>query len=157
MSLFARREPQTGDEPSTTTPAENPETEGVAGERTLPSINRRRSLQSRVSSALAIGLMAAVGIGVLTWYYSGAITRQSRAEESAKKATQVRVKGEMPLPPLGPVEPPRSNASQVASPALETVLGPPPELPDAAAQAAWRRSDTLLQSTRPTNVSPGSN
>src|SRR5687767_14521104 len=69
----------------------------IDGERTIPSINRARSSQSRVSSALAIGLMSAIGIGLLAWYYSGAMTRQTRAEDAARAAAQARAKGEMPL------------------------------------------------------------
>src|SRR5690349_2554695 len=111
MRWFARRKPEPVDASDPGLSLEDFPPEGVAGERTLPSINRRRSLQSRVSSALAIGLMAALGIAVLTWYYSSAFTRESRAADSAKKATQARVKGEMPLPPLGAVEAPRVTAA----------------------------------------------
>ena len=143
MKLFTRREGASV-EPVTGSPEGSGEAERVAGERTLPSINRNRSLQSRVSSALAMGLMAALGVGILVWYYSGAISRDARIADSAKKTAQARVKGEMPLPPIGPVEPPRVVAPPSSSPALETMIGPPPELPDPAAQAAWRQSDALM-------------
>jgi type IV secretion system protein VirB10 len=135
--------------------ASPPPAETIEGERTIPSINRERSLQSRVSSVLAIGLMSAMGVGLLVWYYSGAITRQSRAEEAAKSAAQARAKGEVPLPPLGRIEPPRAPPAGTMS----KVLGPPPELPDPAAEAAWRQSDALLQtphvSAGPVQKSPG--
>lgn len=121
-----------------------PPGEALAGERTIPSINRERSLQSRVSSVLAIGLMSAIGLGFLVWYYSSAITRQDRAQESAKSIAQSRAKGEMPLPPLGHIDPPRAASADVAS----KVLGPRPELPDPSAEAAWRRSDAILQTPR---------
>ena len=121
----------------------------VEGERTIPSINRERSLQSRVSSVLAIALMSAIGIGLLLWYYSGAITRQTRAEELAKSAAQTRAKGEMPLPPLGRIDPPRAASADVAA----RVLGPRPELPDPSAAAAWRQSDSVLQ-TQHVNAGP---
>jgi type IV secretion system protein VirB10 len=128
--------------------------ETVEGERTIPSINRARSLQSRVSSVLAIGLMSAIGIGLLVWYYSGAITRQTRAEDAARSAAQARAKGEMPLPPLGRIEPPRAAPADI----LSKVLGPQPELPDPAATAAWQQSDAVLQASHvnagPTPKSP---
>ena len=150
MSLFARRKPQAVEETAGGESSNESDAEGVAGERTLPSINRRRSLQSRVSSALAIALIAALGIAVLTWYYSNAFTRQSRAADTIKKATQARVKGEMPLPPLGPVEAPHASTAPTEPPAIETVLGPPPPLPDPAGEAPWRQSDALLlQATSP--------
>src|SRR5688500_13110696 len=80
---------------------------GVAGERGIPSVNRVRSMQSRVSSALAIGLMAVIGIGFLTWYYSHALGRGERAQASAERATRERAEAEMIVPPLGPIQPPR--------------------------------------------------
>lgn len=127
--------------------------EGVEGERTIPSINRERSLQSRVSSVLAMGLVCAIGIGSLVWYYSGAVTRQTRTEDAAKRAAQARAKGEMALPSLGRIDPPVQKNDAVAG-----ILGPPPELPDPAAAAAWRRSDELLQaapvSAEPAQQSP---
>src|SRR5688500_17738941 len=63
-------------------------TSGVAGERGIPSVNRVRSMQSRVSSALAIGLMAVIGIGFLVWYYSHALGRGERAQANAERATR---------------------------------------------------------------------
>jgi len=155
MNPFSRRRaepaepeatPSTESADSTTQP---PPGEAIEGERTIPSINRERSLQSRVSSVLAIGLMSAMGIGLLVWYYSGAITRPSRAEEAAKSAAQARAKGEMPLPPLGRIDPPRT----VPADPLAKVLGPPPELPDPAAAEVWRQTDAILQ-TQHVNAGP---
>ncbi len=45
----------------------------VAGERAATAANRERSVQSRVSSLLAFGLMSALGLGMLTWYYAHAM------------------------------------------------------------------------------------
>src|SRR3984957_17422655 len=107
MSLFRR-------------PAEDaaaaPEEASVAGERGIASVNRARSLQSRVSNVLAIGLMSALGVGLLTWYYANTFSRRARVQESAQAATKSRAQGEMPLPSLGPISMPR-------------VLGPPPAPP----------------------------
>lgn len=86
----------------------------VVGERGIASVNRARSMQSRVSSVLAIGLMSALGLGLLTWYYANTLSRRSRVEQSAQAASKSRAQGEMPLPSLGRIEGPR-------------LLGPRPE------------------------------
>ena len=74
--------------------------DGVRGERGVPSVSTERSLQSRVSSIMACGLMIILGAAMLTWYYSGALSRQSRERSSAQAAVSHRAQGEMPLPPL---------------------------------------------------------
>ena len=55
--------------------------DSVRGERDVTSVKRAPSVQARISSVLAIGLMSALGLGMLTWYYASAITRQSRARQ----------------------------------------------------------------------------
>jgi type IV secretion system protein VirB10 len=104
---------------------------GVVGERHIPSVNRVRSLQSRVSTLLAIGLVSAIGAALLFWYYSQALTRGERAQLAAQRAVQQRAKGEMALPPLGPVERPRVVPADSVSerPLPERILGPPPASP----------------------------
>ena len=98
----------------------------VAGERGIPSVNRARSLQARVSNVLAMGLMGALGLGVLSWYFTNFSARQARMHESARSSGEAKAKTEMPLPALGPAPPP---------PVLERVLGPAPQLPD---EDAWQ-------------------
>lgn len=112
---------------------------GVAGERRIPSVNRVRSLQSRVSAALTIGLVSCIGLGLLFWYYSQALTRGERAEQAAERATQQRAQGEMALPPLGAIEPPRVVPADDPSLAAE-VLGPPPPVPPTARWTAQASS-----------------
>jgi type IV secretion system protein VirB10 len=112
----------------------------IAGERGVPSVNRARSLQSRVSSILAIALMSSLGLGLLTWYYAGAFTRTSRAQTLAQNATRSRAQGEMALPSLGHIEPPLPLAPKAAAaasdpPLAEQLLGPPPGLPVGVAGA----------------------
>ena len=85
---------------------------GVAGERGLPTVSGVGSVQSRVSSIMAIGLMSVLGLGMLAWYYSQAISRQSHAQQSAQAASKSRAQGDVPLPSLGRIGPPRM-ASQV--------------------------------------------
>ena len=78
----------------------------VRGERDVTAVNRALSLQSRVSSLLAIGLMSILGLGSLTWYYAHAMTRQSPRAPSAQASSSSRAQGEMPLPSLGRIDPP---------------------------------------------------
>ena len=111
----------------------------VAGERGVPSVNRARSMQSRVSSVLAVGLMSALGFGLLSWYYVSALTRASRVHQRAQSASRSRAQGEMPLPSLGHIEPPALRAAPkavvdntAASPVAEQLLGPPPPVPSEA-------------------------
>jgi type IV secretion system protein VirB10 len=105
---------------------EQPAPETVAGERGIGSINRVRSLQSRVSNLLAIGLMSALGIGLLGWYYVRTYSNQANARETAQSASRGKARGEMPLPPLGRIDPPTVVSSDQG---LAAVLGPEPEEP----------------------------
>lgn len=114
--------PRTGDSPTPN--------EAIAGDRGIPSINRARSIQSRVSSVLAIALMSVLGLGFLTWYYAKALTRPRQAAHAAQLAVRNRAQGEMALPPLGPIQSPLVPRAATPTPATaERLLGPPPELP----------------------------
>jgi type IV secretion system protein VirB10 len=81
-------------------------TSEVSGERDTTAVNRAPTIQSRISSVLAIGLMSVLGLGMLTWYYANALTRQSRARQSAQTSSISRAQGEMSLPSLGRIDPP---------------------------------------------------
>ena len=83
-----------------------PDESSVRGERDATAVNRAPSVQSRISSVLAIGLMSVLGLGMLTWYYANAMTRQSRARQSAQTMSTSRAQGDMPLPSLGRIDPP---------------------------------------------------
>jgi type IV secretion system protein VirB10 len=85
----------------------------VRGERGAASIDRARSLQSRVSSIMACGLMIILGAGLLTWYYSNAFSRQARARQAAKVAASTRAQSEMSLPALGHIEPVQTASATV--------------------------------------------
>ena len=104
----------------------------VQGERAIPSVNRERSIQSRISSSLALGTIVLLGAGFLFWYYNTQYTRSHAAEEAARKATAARAAGEMKVPPLGRVDPPRLAQNAGASTPDPTL--PPP--PAASSQAA---------------------
>ncbi len=97
----------------------------VRGERNTAGVNAAPSIQSRVSSVLAIGVMSLLGLGLLTWYYANAITRQSRARQSAQALSTHRAQGEMPLPSLGRIDPPPPPPA----PAFDSAPLPPPDLP----------------------------
>jgi type IV secretion system protein VirB10 len=112
----------------------------IAGDRGIPSINRARSIQSRVSSVLAITLMSTLGAGLLTWYYAKTLMRPAQAHQAAQAAAKNRAQGEMTLPPLPPVESPFARRVAAANfaptppadpSALERVLGPAPAFPTA--------------------------
>jgi type IV secretion system protein VirB10 len=90
----------------------------VRGERGAPSVSTVRSLQSRVSSVMACGLMIILGAGMLTWYYSGAITRQARAERSARAAVSHRAQGEMPLPALNGFNSLKTSTDETPAPTV---------------------------------------
>jgi type IV secretion system protein VirB10 len=118
--------------------AAEPAAQPIAGDRGIPSINRARSVQSRISSMLAVGLMGALSLGLLTWYYAKALSRPARAQHAAQMASQSRARGEMPLPSLGPIDSPFTRKDptptaptpQAADPtAMEQLLGSAPTSP----------------------------
>jgi len=75
----------------------------VQGERALPCVGHTQSLQSRLSSLLACGLMVVLGGGMLTWYYSHALSRQSKARRDALSGPVGHAQSESRLPALGRV------------------------------------------------------
>jgi type IV secretion system protein VirB10 len=118
----------------------------VRGERDATAVKRASSIQSRVSSLLAIGLMSVLGLGMLTWYYTHAITRQSRVQQTAQASSKNRAQGEMPLPSLGRIDPPPPPVvaaspllpSDLLASAIPTPLSPQPlrEIPLEASPTA---------------------
>jgi len=88
----------------------------VRGERDGATLRQPPSVQSRVSNALAIGLMSVLGLGMLTWYYANAMTRQSHARQSAQALSAKRAQGDMPLPSLGRIDPPAAAAERPPAP-----------------------------------------
>jgi type IV secretion system protein VirB10 len=81
--------------------------------------------------------MSVMGLSLLGWYYSNAISRHRKAEHDALAPVQNRARGEMRLPPLGHYETPRLAgaapplAEDKSSAAVAQLLGPAPELPAA--------------------------
>src|ERR1700732_4852936 len=88
----------------------------VRGERDGTTLRQPPSVQSRVSNVLAISLMSVLGLGMLTWYYANAMTRQSHARQSAQASSAKRAQGDMPLPSLGRIDPPAAAAERPPAP-----------------------------------------
>jgi type IV secretion system protein VirB10 len=101
----------------------------VPGERDTTAVNRAPTVQSRISSVLAIGLMSLLGLGMLTWYYANALTRQSRARQSAQTLSANRAQGEMSLPSLGRIDPPSRDYAPAEEREVPREPGPPPPNP----------------------------
>jgi type IV secretion system protein VirB10 len=111
--------------------AENPadgDSGEIPGERGIPSVNRARSVQSRVTSVLAVSLMGSLAAALMIWYYSGAIHRSARVQQEAQAQAKRRAQGETTLPSLGVIQPPRPQAPAPES-TSDPLFGPPPPIP----------------------------
>jgi type IV secretion system protein VirB10 len=103
----------------------------VEGERAIPSVNRARSLQSRIGSTMAIAVFAMVGAVFLYWYYSSTFAAQRHAEEVARKAREARAGGDVRPPRFARPEPLPSGPLEAAPPAglMQASLPVPPPPP----------------------------
>jgi type IV secretion system protein VirB10 len=126
---------------SAETLAANEDPPMIAGDRGIPSINRARTMQARLSTAATLVLICVVGFGLLTWYYARALSRPAQAQHAAQAAAKGKAQGEMALPPLGHIDttflqkgrsvdppPPDATLAQVlgSAPPLSPALVPPP-------------------------------
>lgn len=141
MSFFKRmsRKEEAGAE---SFPEEGTADEGtpdsVPGERGVAAVNRPPSLQSRLSNMMAVGLMSTLALGFLGWYYVHVVATRRGAASASQLASRKGAQAEMPLPPLGRVDPPRlpePAASHTDPSTLEQILGPPPEEPAKTVEA----------------------
>ena len=121
----------------------------VRGERDGTTLRQPPSVQSRVSNLLAISLMSVLGLGMLTWYYANAMTRQSRTRQSVQAASARRAQGDMPLPSLGRIDPPAAAPGRPQPPQDQ----PPQDQPAFAPSATTLREIPLAPA--PTNVAYG--
>lgn len=137
MSFFTRRRRDSRQPAPEDARAEELSPDTVAGERGISSVNRPPSLQSRLSNLLAVALMSTLAIGFMGWYYSHALLNRKAAAKAVQGATKAQGQGEMMLPPLGRVDPPKPQAPPAPVPsALESAIGPAPaELPPMGAGA----------------------
>ena len=116
MSLLDRFRQPPAEPPPESTAAET----GIEGERAASAVQRPPSLQSRLSNLLAFGLMAAIGLGLLGWYYGKVMTSRTAARTAAESSAKSKAEGEINLRPLGRVDPPS---------VVQNVLGEAPEEP----------------------------
>lgn len=112
--------------------------ETVVGERTTAAVHRIRSLESRLSSVLAVGLICAIGFGMLAWYYGTALHRPARAAQSAKSLAASRAQGEMALPSLGVIVDPA--LAHAADPPASAQSTPQPSNPGASSEPSAESS-----------------
>ena len=107
----------------------------MPGERGTAAVDRPASLQSRVSNLLAAGLMGAMALGLIGWYYAHSLSGRSATQHTAQATAKGKATGEMVLPPLGRV------AQPAAPSAVARALGPPPDaLPEQADSASTLRA-----------------
>jgi type IV secretion system protein VirB10 len=121
LDLFKRRRV----DPLSVTEAETASAEledgNIPGERAEAVVQRAPALQSRVTNYLAFGLMSVISLGLLGWYFVHSVRSRASARVMVETQAQEKAKGEMPLRPLGRVDPPRNLA--------QSLLGEPPEEP----------------------------
>jgi type IV secretion system protein VirB10 len=80
----------------------------IHGERANFIASGARSLQSRVTTLLAAGLMTGVGAGMLAWYYAEALSRPAPVNASVRAPLPEAAGEGVTLPTFEAVAPPRS-------------------------------------------------
>jgi len=118
---------------------------GVEGERAASAVQRPPSLQSWLSNLLAFALMAAIGLGLLGWYYGKVMTSRGAARTAAESSAKSKAEGEINLRPLGRVDPPAL---------VQNVLGDAPEEPPEDIPEAWLRPAGDPPVARPPTYTP---
>jgi type IV secretion system protein VirB10 len=73
---------------------------------------------------MACGLMIILGAAMLTWYYTNAISRQSRARRNAQTAASHRAQGEMPLPALDGFDSLKTSSTSARQPQTDAPADP---------------------------------
>jgi type IV secretion system protein VirB10 len=120
----------------------------VVGERSATLVNRAASVQSRLSSVLALSLMSFLGIGSLTWYYANSMTRQSRERQSAQNAAASHAQGDAALPSIGRIDPPPPPP---LPPISDVIMPAPPPEDGSAPLAATTLTEIPLTQTPASN------
>lgn len=126
------------------TPAAQPASSEVRGERDAPIVTGARSLQSRMSSLLAAGLMTCVGAGMLAWYYGEILSRPPALHRRAHMALQSSPGGGMIPPPFGPDTAPVGARAAPAAAAAPPRAAQPPSQPAVVPSAAALQAASLL-------------
>jgi len=108
----------------------------VNSERTVAQVTQTQSRSVRLQRRLALALVGAVGLGVLTWYYFH-LADSARATPAAQKSAAASVSSEMKLPPLHWGEPPRARETTTAAvPVAAEPVASSPASPAATPTAA---------------------
>ncbi|HTV80779.1 MAG TPA: type IV secretion system protein VirB10 [Steroidobacteraceae bacterium] len=94
---------------------------------------RARSLQTRLSSVLAMILCAALGLGLLAWYYGGMLA-QHRSAPGPVKPTGA-APADNTLPPLGPIRDFRERRSSDPEPRLPVMSPAVPAVEEPLSQS----------------------
>lgn len=147
MIWFRSRKPiqtQPGTPPEAS--SEESDAPAVRGERAMFIVRGARSLQSRMTSLLAAGLMLSVGAGLLGWYYTVALSRTAAAPPPVKASLREAAGGGMTLPPFGAAASAGMPRSVVSVP---SALPVPPSPPFAAALLSSASGQSSPAPTRP--------
>ena len=126
----------------------------VAGERSVSLAHRARSLESRISNLMAVGVMGLLGLGVLTWYYGSALTRAPRAARASAAAGVAHAPPDAPLPPLGRIRWADHTARKADEPehTLERLM--PPTVALAPTAGSSIASTAAVSAMPPQSVQP---
>ncbi len=89
--------------------------DALVGERGVASMARARTLQSRLSSVLAMLLCGGLGLGLLIWYYSGVLHHRG-ATVANRPSSAPAIMADGSLPPLGVIRDPHATATALAAP-----------------------------------------
>lgn len=103
--------------------------DGVRGERSRFIVGGAQSLQSRMTSLLAAGLMVSVGAGMLAWYYSEALRRPAATRPQANTSMPEAAGEGITLPPFEPDGEARARTSIASLGGARSVLPPVPPVP----------------------------
>jgi type IV secretion system protein VirB10 len=100
-------------------------------QRGRAAVSSSTSLQGRLQGTAGLLLLGSLGAGLLGWYYASAFHRVDAARTAVSQATAARADADAPLPPLGPVETPKTAAPSHDEPLYKigSVLGDPLALP----------------------------
>lgn len=135
----ARGAPDTGGAPSDMQPSGpsgaspvDPDTtprDGVRGERSRFIAGGAQSLQSRMTSLLAAGLMVSVGAGMLAWYYTEALSRPAATRPPVNTSVSEAAGEGITVPRFEPDGEARAQTSITSLGSARSVLPPVPPVP----------------------------
>lgn len=127
-------------------PAESDDRRAIPGDRTVPSVNRARSLRSFVTGAAAATGLVLIGVAFLAWYHGQFDARADEARKAQDRLEQGRLGGEAKVTPLGRVDPPFA-----APPASSPPTVPPPQFQTTAPASPPQKTPAQLELERKLN------